>query len=120
MEAMSETVNRCSICQLRFVKIWNLSSVKRLEDHSGTIHSQKCRECNKDFVSGIHLQYHLRYSHDVVCMYCNSYCGDMCSEKFAEAMCMDKGNEAAKKEVIADTEAELENVVENRIDSECI
>ena len=120
MEAMSETVNRCSICHLGFVKIGNLSSVKRLKDHLGTIHSHKCRECNKDFVSEIHLQYHLRYSHDVVCMYCDSYCGDMCSEKFAEAMCMDKQNEVDKKEVITDTEAELTDVVEKRIDDDYI
>ena len=120
MEAMSEAVNRCSICQLGFVKIGNLSSEKRLEDHLGTTHSHKCRECNKDFVSEIHLQYHLRYSHDVVCMYCDSYCVDMSSEKFAEALCMDKRNEVAKKEVITDTEAELKDVFENRIDDEYI
>ena len=120
MEARNEKVNRCSICQLGFVKIGNLSSEKRLEDHLGTTHSHKCRECNKDFVSEIHLQYHLRYSHDVVCMHCNSYCGDVCSEKFGEAMSMDRRNEIAKKEVITDTEAELKDVVEKKIGDEHI
>ena len=44
-------------------------------------------------------------------MYCDSYCGDKCSEKFGEAMSMDERNEAAKKEVITDMETELRNVV---------
>ena len=100
LEAMGETVNRCSICHLGFLKIGSLSAEKRLDDHRGMIHSQRCRECNKDFVSEIHLQYHLRYSHDTVCMYCDSYCGDKCSEKFGEAMSMDERNEAAKKEFV--------------------
>ena len=36
MEAKSEKINRCSICQVGFVNIGNLSSEKRLEDHLGT------------------------------------------------------------------------------------
>ena len=90
MEARNKKVDRCSICQLGFVKIGNLSSKKRLESKLDIFHSHKCRECNKDFVSEIHLRYHLKYSHDVVCMHCNSYCGDVCSEKFVEAMSMDR------------------------------
>ena len=120
LETMSITGNRCSICHLGFVRIGNLSAKKRLNDHLGTVHSQKCRECNKDFVSEIHLQYHLKYSHDAVCMYCDSYCGDECSEKFGEAMSMDERNEAAKKEFITDMETELRNVIEKRIGDEYI
>ena len=97
LEAMSKTTTRCPTCQLGFLNIGNLSAAKRLNDHIGLIHGHKCSKCNTDFVSEIHLQYHLKYSHDTVCTYCESYCGDRCSEKFGEAMSMDKRNEVAKK-----------------------
>ena len=119
LEAMSKTT-RCSTCGYWVLDIGNLAAAKRLNDHLGLLQSHKCYECNADFFSEKHLQYHLRYSHDTVCTYCENYCGDRCSEKFGEAMCMDKRNEAAKKEVIADVEVEITNEVKMRISDEYI
>ena len=53
-------------------------------------------------------------------MHCDSYCGDVCSEKFGEAMSMDRQNEIAKIEDITDTETEVEDVVGKKIGEEHI
>ena len=84
LEVMCKTVTRCSTCHLGLVDIESLPAEKRLNDHSGMIHSHKCRECNTDFVSEIHLQYHPRYSHDTVCTYCDGYCSDWCSKNLVK------------------------------------
>ena len=58
---------------------------------------------------------HLRYSHDIECMHCNSYCGGTCSEKYGRAMSMDKRNQVAKIDIVEETEVELEEVVRKKI-----
>ena len=115
MEARNKKVERCPICHLGFLEIGKLSSKKRLESHLDILHSNKCRECGKNFISEIHLRYHLKYSHDVVCMHCNSYCGGVCSEKYGEAMSMDRQNQVAKIEIVEETEVELGEIVRKKL-----
>ena len=114
-KVMDKTTTRCPTCRLGFVDIENLSAAKRLNDHLGRSHRHKCYECNSKFLSDIHLQFHIKYSHDTPCTHCETYCGDRCSEVLGESMCKNERNKVAKAEIIAGLEEEITNKVKMRI-----
>ena len=109
---MNRTTPRCPTCRLGFVDIENLSAMKRLNDHLGRSHRLKCYECNLTFMSDIHLQFHIKYSHDTPCTHCETFCGDRCSEVLGESMCKSEGNKVAKAERVASLEEEITNKME--------
>ena len=115
LEVIPKTTTRCPTCRLGFVDIGNLSAAKQLNDHLGRSHRHKCYECDSKFLSDIHLQFHIRYSHDTPCTHCEAYCSDRWSEVLGETMCKDERNKVAKAEIIADLEKGITNKVKMRI-----
>ena len=77
---------RCPDCQIGFIRVGNRSAVKRFADHLGIRHIYKCHECELDFASIPHLEFHIKYTHDTPCGVCSSYCGSECLEKLGKIM----------------------------------
>ena len=115
MEVKDIKIKRRYICYIGFLGIGKLTSKIRLENHLNVLHNTKCRECGKNFISEVHLRYHIRYSHDIEYRQCYTYCGGTCSEKYGRAMAMDKRNQVAKIDIVEETEIELKEVVRKKI-----
>ena len=73
----------CNKCGIGFPQISSVSSEERIREHEVIHHGIRCGECDRCFVSSVHLNYHLTYNHDVRCNNCRSYCEPNCAKKYA-------------------------------------
>ena len=73
----------CNKCGIGFPRISSVSSEERIREHEVIHHRIRCGECDRSFVSSVHLNYHLTYNHDVRCNICRSYCETNSAEKYA-------------------------------------
>ena len=97
-----EKDKECYKCGIGFPQIGTITSEERISEHEITPHEVLCKECDKFFVSSVHLRYHLEFNHDAKCNDCFAYCEQKCAENYA------LGAEAADK-------GEIENgLAENR------
>ena len=102
----------CYKCGIGFPTIGKVTSEERIREHEVIHHGIQCRECDRDFISNVHLRYHLTCNHDTRCNDCLSYCEQNCAKKYALAAetagkeKMEKGL-AEKKEATKDIEKDL-------------
>ena len=106
----------CYKCGIGFPQIGDVKSEERVREHEVIHHGLLCKECNRFFVSSVHLKYHLTFNHDTKCNDCFSYCEQNCAEKYAlgaEAAGKEKMERglAEKKEATEDAEEELKSVI---------
>ena len=111
-----EEVKRCYKCGIGFHRIGIISPEERVKDHEQTPHMIECKECENQFVSDVHLKYHIESYHDARCGDCCSFCDRTCSEQYAIKTElagreeMEKGlNE--KRNAVTDAGEELEHLV---------
>ena len=106
----------CYKCGIGFPQIGNVTSEERIREHEMIHHGIHCKECDRYFISSVHLKYHLTYNHDTKCNDCFSYCEQNCAEKYALVAetagkeKMEKGL-AEKKEATKDIEKDLKCIV---------
>ena len=108
---------RCPDCRLGFVDIGNCSAEKIFVDHLGRVHQFKCHECDLNFLSIIHLKYHINYSHDTPCNICDSFCGNKCAEELGKYMFKNEAANKARAGRIADLEEEVKHEYNLKSDS---
>ena len=61
----------CNKCGIGFPQIGKITSEERIREHEVIHHGIRCGECDRSFVSSVHLRYHLTYNHDVRCSVCS-------------------------------------------------
>ena len=113
---MDMRIKRCQICHIGFLRLGRLTPEMRLKNNANIPHNSKCFECGGVFISEAHVRFHLKYNHDTHCLHCNTYCGGACSEAYGRAMAMNKQSQIEKITIVEETEAELEELVREKID----
>ena len=111
-----EKDKECYKCGIGFPQIGTITSEERIGEHEKIPHKFHCRECDKFFISSVHLKYHLEFNHDAKCNDCISYCEQKCAENYAlgaEIAGKEKMKEglAEKKKAIEDAEAQLKCLI---------
>ena len=111
-----EKDSKCYKCGIGFPQIGDVKSEERVREHEVIHHGLLCKECNRFFVSSVHLKYHLTFNHDTKCNDCLSYCEQSCAEKYAlgaEAAGKEKMKRglAEKKEATKGAEEELKRML---------
>ena len=107
-----EKDKECYKCGIGFPQVGTITSEERIREHEIIPHKVHCKECDKFFVSSVHLKYHLQFNHNTKCNDCFSYCDQNCAEKYALGAetagkeKMEKGL-AEKREAIKDAEEQL-------------
>ena len=71
-------VYKCSICDMKFRSIIDLTGRMRLEHHEDIDHLAACEICGKAFVSHSHATIHLYQCHNVRCIQCGQVCNGKC------------------------------------------
>ena len=69
---------KCSLCNLKFRTIDQMSGRGRLWHHESVDHSAECMKCDKLFTSYSHATVHLYQTHDVRCVRCGDCCEGLC------------------------------------------
>ena len=114
-----EEVKRCYKCGIGFHRIGIISPEERLKDHEQTPHVIDCKECENQFVSDVHLKYHIEFYHDARCGDCCSFCDKTCSEQYAikaelaGGEAMEKGL-TEKRGAVTNAREELEHHIEQK------
>ena len=117
-----EEVRSCYECGIGFKRIGIISIEERLEDHELTPHVIECRECEKQFISDVHLKYHIETDHDARCADCCSFCNKTCSIQYATGTEL-TGKEAMengimeRRDAVADAMEDLEYHVGKKTNS---
>ena len=71
-------VYKCSLCNMQFRTIDQMSGKWRLWHHESVNHLAECVKCDKLFTSYTHATVHLYQNHDVRCVHCGKYCEGLC------------------------------------------
>ena len=69
---------KCSLCNLQFRTIDQMSGKGRLWHHESVNHLAECVKCDKLFTSYTHATVHLYQTHDVRCVRCGDCCEGLC------------------------------------------
>ena len=101
-------VYKCSICDMKFRSIKELTGRMRLEHHEDTDHLAACEICGKAFVSHSHATIHLYQCHNVRCI----QCGQVCDGKCLVDIVMNSEN------ADSDVRKKMLNEIENQIEKE--
>ena len=69
---------KCSLCNLEFRTIDQMSGYWRLDHHQNVEHLAECMKCDMKFTSYSHATVHLYQTHDVRCVRCGDCCEGLC------------------------------------------
>ena len=69
---------KCSLCNIVFRTIGDMSGYWRLEHHSDVDHLAECVKCDRKFTSYSQATVHLYQTHDVRCVNCGECCEGLC------------------------------------------
>ena len=106
---------KCSLCNLKFRTIDQMSGKGRLWHHENVDHLAECVKCDKLFTSYSHATVHLYQTHDVRCVRCGDCCEGLCLRDTIKNLENTYGNE--KEEMLQRVEKRISEEEEKYLNS---
>ena len=106
---------KCSLCNLEFRTIDQMSGYWRLDHHQNVEHLAECMKCDMKFTSYSHATVHLYQTHDVRCVRCGDCCEGLCLKDTIKKLEKTHNNE--KEEMMLRIEKRISEEEERYINS---